>query len=33
MTRETVWWDTPARRATSKMFAVRPPLLLPLLLP
>ena len=24
MTRETVWWETPARRATSKMFAVRP---------
>ena len=24
MTRETVWCETPARRATSKMFAVRP---------
>src|SRR6476660_5187195 len=24
ITRETVWWDTPARRATSKMLAARP---------
>ena len=22
-TRETVWWDTPANRATSKMFGAR----------
>lgn len=24
MTRETVWWETPAARATSRMFAERP---------
>src|SRR6478609_6324056 len=24
ITRDTVWWDTPARRATSKMLAARP---------